>query len=133
MEKICINCGKALSKGQRKFCSPKCAGIFWKEKYLIMNPLKGKTSATTGAISELRVAVDLLAKGYDVFRSLSSNCPCDLAILKNEKLLRIEVRTAHISTSGKLYKTKLNRDDPKKIDHYAWVLPNEIIYEPELQ
>lgn len=129
---VCINCGKALSKGQRKYCSPKCSGIYWKGKYLKMNPLKGKSSATTGTISELRVAIDLLTKEYDVFYALSPNSPCDLAVLKKGKLLRIEVRTALISASGKLYKTKSNRDDAENIDHYAWVLPDKIIYDPEL-
>ena len=132
MEKVCINCGKALIKGQRKFCSPQCSTAYWKGKYLKMNPWKGKTSATTGAISELRVAVDLLTKGYNVFRSLSPNCPCDLAILKDGRLLRVEVRTSYLSTSGKIYRNISKRDDSKSIDIYAWVLPNKVIYEPEL-
>jgi len=128
-----MKCGGGLSKGQRKFCSPKCSDAYWKGKYLELNPFKGKTSATTGAISELRACVDLLAKGYDVFRALSPNCPCDLAVLKDNKLLRIEVRTGHVSTSGKLYRTKGKGDEINNIDIYAWVLPDRIIYEPELE
>jgi len=107
---------------------------FREARYKRDNPtlLRGKTSATTGAISELRVAVDLLANGYDVFRSLSSSCPCDLATLKDGKLLRIEVRTVNMSASGNYYRSKCKRDDINNIDVYAWVLPNEIIYEPPL-
>ncbi len=46
--------------------------------------------------------------------------------------MKEKVRTAHISTSGKLYKSKAGRDDSSNIDHYAWVLPDKIIYDPEL-
>ena len=90
----------------------------------------GKSIVTAGAISELRVAIDLLSKGYNVFRSLSPACPCDFVILKDKQLLRVEVRTTHISSTGKPYKAISKHDDP--IDIYAWVLPNEIIYEPFL-
>lgn len=132
-ERLCVRCGKVIYGLRWKYCSEECYQATNHAKYSTLNPFKGKTYATTGAISELRVAVDLLAKGYDVFRALSPNCPCDLAILKDGKLLRIEVRTAHISTSGKLYKTKNKRDDPNNIDHYAWVLPDKVIYEPDLE
>lgn len=135
-ERLCIQCGKPYEpqKFNQKYCSYECRTLSSKIKYKEFNPdtLKGKTSATTGAISELRVAVDLLAKGYDVFRALSPNCPCDLAILKENKLLRVEVRTAFISITSKIYKTKSQRDDKNNIDVYAWVLPDKITYEPEL-
>lgn len=138
-EKKCISCGKSISpplknkKGtQRKYCSPECRDLAYSAKYRENNPLMGTSSVTTGAISELRVAIDLLSKGYDVFRAVSPHCPCDLAILKNKQLLRIEVRTTHISSTGKPYKLISKHDDPTVIDMYAWVLPNEIIYEPLL-
>jgi len=74
-----------------------------------------------------------MSKGYDVFRALSPACSCDLAVLKNGNLLRIEVRTAYVSPSGKFYKPSKKGDDPNNIDAYAWVLPSKIIYEPELE
>ena len=39
---------------------------------------KQVSPATRGAIAELRVATDLLARGYHVFRSVSPASPCDL-------------------------------------------------------
>ena len=135
-KKVCKQCGKQIT-GHRgaKYCSYECRALFAKMRYKQFNPdtLKGKTSATTGAISELRVAIDLLANGYDVFRALSPNCPCDLAILKGNKLLRVEVRTSFISVTGKIFKTKNQRDGKNNIDIFAWVLPDKIIYEPELE
>lgn len=132
-KKICIKCGKEIKGSRWKYCSFDCYRETQHDKYVGNNPFKGKSSATTGAISELRAAVDLLVKGYDVFRAVSPSCPCDLAVLKDNKLLRIEVRTIYKSTSGKLYKNPQKRDDIENIDIYAWVLPDEIIYEPELQ
>lgn len=127
--KICIICGEKIRGKGLKYCSSKCRRQRTMEQYVSQNPFRSKNSSTTGAISELRVAVDLMSRGYDVFRALSSACPCDLAILKDNELLKVEVKTAYKSTSGKLYKSIKKR----KVDHYAWVLNNEIIYEPELQ
>lgn len=46
------------------------------------------------------------------------------------KIFRVEVRTAHKSSSGKIYRTVKSRDN---VDLYVWVLPDEIIYEPLLE
>lgn len=131
-KRVCVYCGKELPTPKWRYCSFECKAAYTREEYLKANPtlLRGKTSATTGAISELRVAVDLLAKGYDVFRALSPSCPCDLVILKEGRLLRVEVRTAHISPWGKMYKLKSLRDIGDKTDIYAHVLPDTIVYVP---
>ena len=99
--------------------------------YLRHNPPASKLPAgTVGAIAELRVSVDLLSKGYEVFRALNPSCPCDLAILCDNRLFRVEVRTAHRSGyTGKVY------CDPSKKEYYdilAQVLPEQIVYIPEL-
>ena len=67
-------------------------------------------TGTTGAIQELRVAADLLIRGYAVFRSLSPACSCDLAVIKDKKLIRIEVASAYILKTGKAYFAKHNKD-----------------------
>jgi hypothetical protein len=54
------------------------------------------SKGTTGAISELRVAADLLSRGYEVFRALSPACSCDLAILVHHQIYRVEVKTGSI-------------------------------------
>ena len=130
--KVCKQCGKELPSTRWVYCSEECHHLFNSVQYKKLNPRYGRTSATTGAIAELRVSIDLLQKGYDVFRALSPSCSCDLAILKDAKILRIEVRTCFIGVTGKIYKVKSQRDSPEKADVYAWVLPDKIIYEPEL-
>lgn len=51
---------------------------------------------------ELLVAVDLLRLGFCVFRAISPNSPCDLAILKDKELIMIEVTTGARSVKGNL-------------------------------
>lgn len=129
MRKTCKGCGHSfLGSVKRAFCANACRVEFhakasaYKPKYLGIPP------GTVGAIGELRVSVDLLAKGHEVFRALSPSCSCDLAILKDGKLLRIEVRTASECTDGRLYYGK----DGFKADHWALCLPDRIIYEPPI-
>jgi len=58
------------------------------------------SKATTGAVSELVVAADLLRKGYEVFRAMSPACSCDLLINKNGSMKRIEVRSGYRTQDG---------------------------------
>ena len=130
----CKNCGKEITgknsgDPRRKFCSRQCCNVYTNKKIQKLNSRNTNIpTSTVGAISELRVAVDLLDKGYEVFRALSSSCSCDLAVLKNGKLLRIEVRTAYLMPSGNIV-CALNRI---KADILAKVLKNKIIYKPEI-
>ena len=86
------------------------------------------TRANIGARNELVVAIDLIEKGFAVFRSLISNSPFDLVAYRNKQLYRIEVKTARLNRGGTrqschhLY--KLHIDD---IDAIAWVMPNNKI------
>ena len=87
-------------------------------------------TGTTGAISELRVCVDLLARGYEVFRSVSQSCSCDIAVLKDGRLFRIEVTTGYENPH-----TGTLSYSPHKTENYdviAVVLPEDIVFKPEL-
>jgi len=121
----CIVCGIETNgaRGQ-KFCSDKCRAEYMGKR----SSWKGLATGTVGAIQELRVSVDLLSKGYEVFRALSPSCSCDLLALKDKKLVKIEVRTAYENKIGKLTYPK----ERIKAEHLALALPNRIIYEPEL-
>lgn len=76
-------------------------------------------SGTKGAMGEYLVCVDLLNKGYEVFRSVSPNTSCDLVILKDGKLRTLEVKV------GKQRKTG-------EADIWATVTFDKIFYEPSL-
>lgn len=110
--------GKPI-KRIRKFCSNICSRKHQSARYLSQNQFKlHLPSATVGAIHELLVSVDLLRKGYSVFRSLSPSSPGDLAILLNGKLLIVEVTTASRTVAGNLAYAK---HDSSKFDVIAVV------------
>lgn len=92
---ICIQCGRQVLRRGAKFCSAACQRKRYFAKMGILGT--GLPTGTTGAISELVICCDLLRRGYEVFRSVSPSCSCDLAVLKDGKLLRIEVKSVHLN------------------------------------
>jgi predicted nucleic acid-binding Zn ribbon protein len=133
-ETHCVVCGDELPENVKRhhgfLCSRKCKKRRQSENYHKENPPSEICSATVGTIGELRVSLDLLTKGYEVFRAMSPAASCDLAVLKNGKLLRIEVRTSHYDAKGKPYASKAQ--DNHRADILAKVLPDKIFYYPEL-
>lgn len=75
-------------------------------------------------MSELVVAVDLMDKGFAVFRSLSPSCLCDLIAFKDEKSLRVEVRTGYLSEKG-IVSFPLKPSDAGRQDLYGVFVRNE--------
>lgn len=97
----CIVCNKKLKRQQKKHCSNLCRRTRINKRYDIGQ--NGKIStASIGAGAELAVGSDLINKGYYVFRNLSPNGPCDLIIMKDGVLKKIEVKTGRIHTNGQL-------------------------------
>lgn len=128
LTKRCIQCHVLLPRIKYKFCSYECQTTYWSQ-YRTNKPSSIKLpTATTGTISELQVAKDLLSKGYYVFRSMTPNSPCDLITLKDGILKRVEVRTANPRSRPNFFNHIKITDGA---DCWAFVLPNEIIYYPE--
>jgi hypothetical protein len=95
----------------------------------------GLSSGTVGALQELRVSVDLMIRGYEVFRALSPSCSCDLMVLNGNKMLRIEVRTAYENPqTGHLGfpRSRSEKFGMSLTDHYALALSDKIVYRPDL-
>ena len=93
------------------------------------------TTSTIGAVSELQVSADLLSKGYDVFRSVSPTSSCDLAILQDGKLLRVEVRTGYfyMTNSGIRRVSRFYSHDEGRSDILATAYADGVItYKPDL-
>lgn len=129
----CHVCGKPLKQGCRswsKYCSKSCNHVASRERYKHLNRSLGLPSGTTGAIAELRVAVDLMSRGFEVFRALSPSASCDLAIISNDHLLRVEVRTSYYGVKdGTITK---NKSGVGNQDIWAFVTHDKITYEPDL-
>lgn len=102
---ICEICSKksTVSYKQQKTCSREC-GLLRKQR--ITGRYSCDTtipSGTVGAISELEISSDLMKKGYSIFRSLSPSCFCDIVAIKNEKILKIEIRTGYMTNKEKIF------------------------------
>lgn len=125
---VCKICGKrftTLGLWNVKYCSEECKNTTLPKRALYNVP-----TGTIGAIGELRVSVDLLQKGYAVFRALSPSCFCDLLISKNNKFFSVEVRTGYKIITGKIIFPPIKGVNPHLV---AIVLPNEIVYKPDLE
>jgi len=110
----CLKCGTNFSTShyQAKFCSNICRSHFHLKR-TGRQGIPGVPNGTVGAITEMRVASYFMQKGYNVFRSLSPSCFCDLIAIKDKEILKIEARTAYLSEHGTLSfpkKTKGNID-----------------------
>jgi hypothetical protein len=58
-------------------------------------------TANIGCIGELMVTVDLMRRGFEVFRAVSAGCSCDLIAIKENKSQRIEVTKGSRLTKDK--------------------------------
>ena len=85
------------------FCSPTCQKADATERWSFPK-VEGKklAPATVGALSEMLVCADLLKQGFEVFRAVSPSCSCDLAILKDHRLVSVEVRTGYRALNGSI-------------------------------
>lgn len=113
--------------GRQRYCSAECRRTAY-----LGAPLPTLSSGTVGAIQELRVCVDLMARGFHVFRAMSPSCPCDLVAWDPEgRVLRIEVKTAwRHPTSGALHRGTVDRN---RFDVVCYVTVDALIYEPDIE
>ena len=130
----CFVCQKEFSACQpnQKVCSSECRKKHSLKYWHFNDEYKHLTSSTVGAIAEIVVAIDLMKKGFSVFRGLSPSCYCDLIAVetKTKKKLELEVRTGRRSFSGKLeFPTILSKHNNGNITGYAVMeRHNEKIY-----
>src|ERR1039458_5705718 len=109
--RICRVCGEEFDAKlqHQKTCGKECR-LKW-QTVAYVRPYSDKIpTGTVGTIGELRVCVDLLSRDYEVFKAVSNHCSCDLAVLKNGMLKRIEVRTGYINKSTGKRTTNLPKD-----------------------
>jgi PD-(D/E)XK endonuclease len=128
--KICIICKEPFKPIQphQKYCGWRCRQNHRNDVEIRFSSSMPKKSV--GAKSELLVCCDLLSKGYEVFRNVSAHGSCDLIAVKKETILRIEVKTGHIRTSGNIGYSKPYSN---KFEVLAVVIPGKkVVYKPEL-
>lgn len=92
-------------------------------------PIRRSTFAV-GAVSELLVAADLIARGWTVFMPIYRSRGHDILASRDRSIISIEVRSAYRNAFGKLIFSKRPEDCS---DYYGIVVTGEaVIYEPEL-
>ena len=103
----CLQCGQSISQDRRtrhaKFCSPACRRHAARERYTVETGSPGRNdiaTTTTGAMHELLVCADLMKMGCHVFRAQSPSCPCDITVLVDGQLYKIEVTTGYKKSDG---------------------------------
>lgn len=130
---VCLICGAPISIERRRrsdiTCSNECASAYMRGQQVASWYGKPVSTPTAGAIGELIVASDLLARGYEVFRAVSPSSSCDLmARAKNGRVLAIEVRGGRYTKGGRL---NYHRQESDRADVWAVVVlrqPPEIVY-----
>lgn len=75
-------------------------GVFAEKTGIIPRTVKrgdlADTTMVKGAMAEMAVAMDLMLKGWDVFRPVSVTATCDLIGVKGPDTIRFEVKSASV-------------------------------------
>lgn len=90
-QRTCPQCKKIFVTRivDKAYCRPRCAN---EARHILNRKANGVRdvhlpSGVIGAMHELIVSYDLMARGYYVFRALSHHCPVDLVAIKRTTLL----------------------------------------------
>lgn len=128
----CLHCGTPIVKKKRgqKYCKHDCSVESLKIEDRKVNTHRqwNLSSGTVGAIHELVTCVDLMKKGYQVFRAMSPSSLCDLVAYKDNKYMKIEVTTGYVA-NGRFY---FPQKKAERFDTLAIVFNGEVTYTPPL-
>lgn len=143
----CRFCDKPLvgeKRGNRVYCNEDCSRADLKRKWREQNPKTALAAMKTGTIGEvnaMRVSIDLLTKGYQVFRAAFPAMPFDIVVVEDPLLKNsIEIHPSKrikVTTGSKTVKgTLVHPVKPEKradFDVLAVVTTTgDIFYDPEL-
>lgn len=95
----CFVCGGPLPGRRTSFCSKRCEARAYESTRSIGSRF-GLPTTIGGGLCELLAAVDLLKRGYHVFRSVTATSPFDIVACKGEQTLRVEVKMGQRTRRG---------------------------------
>jgi hypothetical protein len=133
IEVKCANpqCGKVFSTTNlnKTCCNSSCYKVACEsstdsEDRFRFNSVSKVTTGTIGATHELVVSADLLKRGFGVFRALSPSCPCDLILMIDGALFRLEVRTGRRTVMSDRLQFPFSGKDVGRADILAVVEEN---------
>jgi hypothetical protein len=131
-----VICGVSLAPGRKhryaRWCSEHCRQAYLarpREAGDNLNPLTGVVpSGTVGAINEYKVVIDLMSKGYGIYRACSPNSSCDLVVIKGTQAIRVEVTKGYYANKEGRYHYDKHKDSADDYDIIAVVLHDKIVY-----
>lgn len=112
----------------KKWCSASCGQIHNGQKGLAGS---GLSKNKVGGIAELSVCADLLKRGYEVFRNVSSDGKVDVIAIKGKQILDIDIKTGYKVLNGNLLYPK-NKIEAKYVAVFVHK-DNEIHYVPKIK
>jgi predicted nucleic acid-binding Zn ribbon protein len=135
--KHCQECDKPLvGRRNKKFCDERCSRKWNSKQWREHNPKTIEAQlavGTIGSMNVMRVMLDLVAKGYNVYRAAFEAMPFELVLVKGDPTetlngWRVKVTTGHRTATDLISHRKL---DPAEYgyDVLAVVVGNEIVYE----
>jgi PD-(D/E)XK endonuclease/Protein of unknown function (DUF2442) len=132
-EAFCWECGKDIDPRERgrRFCSSDHRRTFNGRRFgrRLEKSEIGREKGKIGSINELRVVIDLFQKGYDVFRAANPTALDDLWIKRDDRLLRVQIKTGHLQEKNIIFSGR--RRPEWHCDVLAIPLDNgEIQYDP---
>jgi hypothetical protein len=135
----CGYCRKALPRERRTnrvYCGGTCRSAAGIQRGIEAGRLPvrseradGLNAGDAGALAELVVTVDLMRRGWHVFRAVSPASPCDLVIVRGATIRRVEVRMARKTSLGE-FQAWTSRVCQDRHDVLALVCGVEIEYRP---
>ena len=132
LSKTCQRCGKTFETrlSHQVNCNSNCRLKLYKDTLPSLSKKFGISGQNVGALNELRVAADLLMKGFNVYRSVSSAASCDLLVFRNDgPILRVEVKTGY-DRQNKIYRSPTSSKNI--FDIVAIATADTIYYVPDL-
>src|ERR1700742_2064229 len=104
----CPHCGGEVKGRQdKKYCSLSCqTGAYRVRAGRVGSGYIDVPTGTVGAMAELRVCVDLMSRGWHVFRAQSPSCPVDLIAMKEGLCKMVEVKTGYVRSTGLIHRPK---------------------------
>ena len=110
----CPRCGDWFNARapHQKFCSVSCKGEADVEKLRAKLPASPDdlSPSVRGSVSELVAGAYLMNKGWEVFRAFSPDASCDLIAMKGGVILRVQVKSAVLDSSGEIYRIKYSKE-----------------------
>lgn len=127
----CAECSRLRTneRNRRNKARYAAEGRPYMKKGLVPSPFLHMVASDVGALAELVVSADLLKRGFHVFRAVSPAASCDLLVMRDGQIWRVEVKTAQRSTDGSLTYDKPR--DRARFDVLALMVGSDVVYRPD--